>query len=291
VDPLSDLLQAKLTSAELKLRVIHLESRSSVLAKQLSVLTELPVAAILPDHASIPEIPQVHVASPDEVPPGIESARLLAQSKQKVARGDSLYTLMPQVSLNMQYSRYSTVWNNANSYYAKNLKSDNFGSGFNIQVPLFDMAHRAKARQSAADALRATVEAEQAQRQNEVQIATLAGNIRELETMAEISGLKQQIAGELLKAVQSQLEFGNGTPGAQQLSPKAEQSSRIDERQKTIDALDSGFDLSRARLNLLRALGHMNDWIHELAPSQIGTSQTSPSETGVQTQPTVPLPH
>ena len=281
VDPLSDLLQAKLTSAELKLRVIHLESRISVLAKQLSVLTELPVAAILPDHASIPEIPQVHIESPGEVPPAIESARLLAQSKQKLAKGDSLYTLMPQVSLNMQYSRYSQILNNADYYYRNPLKPDNFGSGFNIQVPLFDIAHRAKAKQSAADALRATVEAEQAQRQNEVQIAMLAGNIRELETTAEISSLKQQIAGEQLKAVQSQLAYGNGAPGAQQLSPKAEQSARIDERQKTIDALDSGFDLSRARLDLLRALGHMNDWIHELAPSQ----------TGVQPQPTTPLPH
>ncbi len=36
VDPLSDLLQARLTVAELKLRRIHLESRLGVLAKQLS---------------------------------------------------------------------------------------------------------------------------------------------------------------------------------------------------------------------------------------------------------------
>ena len=115
--------------------------------------------------------------------------------------------------------------------------------------------------------MRAKVEAEQAQRQNDVQIATLAGNIRELETMAEISSLKQQIAGEQLKAVQSQLQYGNGASGTPQLSPLAEQSARIDERQKMIDALDSGFDLSKARLGLLRALGHMDDWLH-LLPSE-----------------------
>jgi outer membrane protein TolC len=281
VDPLSDLLQAKLTAAELKLRLIHLESRSSVLVKQLSVLTELPVVSIVPDHVSIPEIPQVRADALQGEPPSIESARMLAQSKQKVAKGDSAYTLMPQVSFNAQYARYSTLLNNADTYYAHPLKSDNFGSGFNIQVPLFDLGHRAKAKQSSADALRATVEAEQAQRQNEVQIATLTGNIRELDATAEISSLKQQIAGEQLKTVRSQLTYGNGVSGAQQLSPKAEQSARIDERQKMIDALDSGFDLIKARLSLLRALGHMDDWLHLLpAPTQTPRPSLAPAPAG-----------
>ena len=270
VDPLSDLLQAKLTAAESKLRQIHLQSRIDVLAKQLSVLTELPPSTILPDHASIPEIPQVHGDPQMSEPPGVESARLLALSKQKVAKGDSLYTLMPQMSFTAQYSRFSTLLNSADFYYAHPLKTDNFGSGFNIQVPLFDIGHHAKARQSAADALRATVEAEQAQHQNDVQIATLTGNIRELDATAEIASLKQQIAGEQLKAIQAQLQLGNGQgvePGAApQLSPKAEQMARIDESQKTIDALDSGFDLSKARLSLLRALGHMQDWLDQVHP-------------------------
>jgi len=275
VDPLNDLLQAKLTAAELKLRMIHLESRATVLAKQLSVLTELPVASIATDHATIPEIPQVHADAPQGEQAGLESARLQAESKQKIAKGDSIYAFVPQVSFNAQYARYTTLLNNADSYYERPLKSDNFGSGFNIQIPLFDIGHKAKARQSSADALRATVEAEQAERQNEMQIATLAGTIRELDATAEIASLKQQIAGEELKAVQSQLAYGNGISGAQQLSPKAEQSARIDERQKTIDALDSGFDLSKARLSLLRALGHMQDWLQLLPPPPASASVKS----------------
>ena len=71
----------------------------------------------------------------------------------------------------------------------------------------------------------------------------------------------------------TQLEFGNGAAaGADaqpQLSPKAEQLARIDERQKYEDALDAGLDLSKARLNLLRALGHMQDWLNELHASSL----------------------
>ena len=66
-------------------------------------------------------------------------------------------------------------------------------------VPFFDLAVRAKSQGSAAEALRAKVEAEQAQRQNDMQIATLTGSLRELDALAEIASLKQQIADEQLK--------------------------------------------------------------------------------------------
>ena len=276
VDPLSDFLQARLTAAQLKLKQVHLQTRAATLISQISTLTGLPVASIVPDHSSIPEIPAVSAAP--VLSAGIESAQAQGRSKQLQAHGDSLFKYRPLIGFGAQYNRDATSLNNYNLYYGRTNaagqtirpKADNFSAGFSIQIPLYDRSHRDKAQETAADALRATVEAEQAQRQNDVQIATLTGNLRELDSLAEIASLKQQIAGEQLKAVQTQLESGNGAgpePGAPpQLSPKAEQQARIDERQKFIEALDTGFDLSKARLNLLRALGHMDDWLHEIAP-------------------------
>ena len=268
IDPLSDLLQAQLEAAQLKLKRLHMETRAGTLAKQLTALTGLPTGSIMPDHASIPEIPAVRADETGRATKGIEAAQMYALSKQKMARGDTKYTLIPQISFDAEYLRSTKLLNDADNYYKNPIPTNNFSSGFSIQVPLFDLVHRAKARESAADALRATVEAEQAQRQNEVQIAELTGSLRELDTMAEIASLKQQIAHEQLQAVLAQLEMGNGAaagPGApQQLTPKAEQLARIDERQKFQDSLDAGFDLAKARLSLLRALGHMEDWLQEL---------------------------
>ena len=137
-----------------------------------------------------------------------------------------------------------------------------------LSIPFFDFAVRAKAKVSVAEALRAKVEAEQAQQQNDIQISQLTSSLRELDAQAEVASLKQQIAEAQLKSIDAQLEVGNGatgTPGAPpQLSPTAEQQASIDERQKYVDALDSGFDLNKARLDLLRALGHMQDWLDEL---------------------------
>ena len=157
--------------------------------------------------------------------------------------------------------------NNIDIYYKTPLPADNFSTGFSIRLPIFNFEDHDKVKESAAEALRARVEAEQAQQQNDIQIAELSSSLRELDTLAEIAKLKQEIAAQQLESVSSQLELGNGTSGANaqpQLSPEAEQQARVDERQKFMDAMDAGFDLSKARLDLLRALGHMQDWLNEL---------------------------
>ena len=268
VDPFSELLQAKLTAAQIKLNALHLETRAATLSKQLADLTGLPNGSIKPDHSSIPEIPEISGNTPPRDATGQSSADFLARSKQQVAKGDEEISYLPQLAFGAQYNRNTTLLNNVNSFFAKPLPANNFSSGISIQVPIFNMFDRAKARGSAADALRATVEAEEAARQHQIQIATLTSSLRELATQEEIASLKQQIAEQDVKTVTTEMELGNGAgvgPGAQPPpSPKAEQLARIDERQKFEDALEAQLSLSKTRLNLLRALGHMQDWLNEL---------------------------
>jgi outer membrane protein TolC len=267
IDPLSALLQAQLTAAQLKLSRLHLDTRSATLAKQLSTLTGLPVGSITADHSSIPEIPAV---SADEAPQpllGIQSANALARSKLLEAKGADLAWRRPSIGFGAVYNYDSNELNSYSTYY-KNFTPNNVSFGLQVSVPFFDFAVRAKAKVSAAEALRAKVEAEQAQQQNDIQIGQLSASLRELDAQDEVASLKQQISAEQLKSVLAQLELGNGAtgnPGAPpQLSPTAEQQARIDERQKYLDALDAELDLSKARLDLLRALGHMQDWLNEL---------------------------
>lgn len=267
VDSDLDYLQARLRLAQIKLAASHLETRAATLAKQLSVLTGLPVASILTDHPSIPEIPAVTADETPRALPGIQSAAAVARSKQLEARGDDLAWRRPLIGFGAVYNYDSNELNSYSTYY-QHFTPNNVSFGLQITVPFFDFALRAKAKVSAAEALRAKVEAEQAEHQNDVQIANLTGSLRELAAQAEIASLKQQIADTQLKSVLTQMELGNGAgtgPGApQQLSPKAEQLARIDERQKLEEALDAGFDLSKARLTLLKSLGHMEDWLNEL---------------------------
>ena len=130
------------------------------------------------------------------------------------------------------------------------------------------MGHRAKGHESAADALRATVEAEQAERQNDVQVAELTGALRELETQAEIAGLKQQISADQLKTVQTQLENGNGAGSRNgnqgQSRPRQLNWRRSTSAKSTTMRRRLNLALAKTRLELLRSLGHMEDWLNEL---------------------------
>ena len=268
VDALSELLQARLTAAQIKLARLHLETRAGNLEKQLDALTGLPEGAIKIDHASIPEIPQMDGRVSRNELQGVRASELISKSKYYRAKGDQESNYLPEMRFFVQYLRNTTILNDVNSFFAKPLPANNFASGISVEIPLLDMGRYARSRESAADALRAKVEAEQAQKQNELEISNLSSSIRELDTQAEIASLKQQIAAEQLKTVLAQLDLGNGTgagPGSvPQTSPKSEQLARIDASQKVEDSLNAGFDLARARLNLLRALGHMQDWLNEL---------------------------
>jgi outer membrane protein TolC len=267
VDPLSDLLQAQLAAAQTRLKRFHLETRSATLARQLSTLTGLPAGSIAPEHASIPEIPSITADEQPRPLPSIQAAGKLALSKQLEAHGDDLTWRRPQVAFGAIYNYDSSELNSYTTYY-HNFTPNNVSFGLQINIPFFDFSLRAKARATAAEALRATVEAEEAQQKNDLHVAELTGSLRELNAQAEIAGLQQQIAQEQLKSVLAQLELGSGSPSAPgaatNLSPQAEQQARIDERQKVLDSMDASLDLSKARLNLLRALGHMQDWLDEL---------------------------
>jgi outer membrane protein TolC len=270
VDPLTQLLQAQLTAAQLKLKRIHLETRAATLAQQLAALTGLPLNSITPDHASIPEIPAVTGDAPRHSTPALDAADMQADSRARAARGDEERVWFPEIAFGALYNRNTTLLNNVQEYLntKKPLPHNNFSSGFNINLPLLDFGVRAKARESAAEALRARAEAEQARQQNDLEIAQLNGTLRELDAQAEVASLKSQLAAEQLKTVLAQMEFGNGQgngPGAApQTTPAAEQSARIDERQKYIESLDASIDLAKARLNLLHALGLMQNWLNEL---------------------------
>lgn len=267
VDSDLDLLQARLKAAQLKLQRLHLATRAATLAKQIAVETGLPEGSILPDHGSIPEIPALTASDGRHTLAGIDAADDLARSKRFQARGDDLMWRRPQIGFGAVYNYDSNELNSYSTYY-NNFTPNNVSFGLQITIPFFDFALRAKAKETAAEALRATVEAEQARRQNDVQVVTLNGTLRELDAQAEVASLQQQIAAAQLKTVMAQMESGNGAaagPNAMpQTSPKTEQLARIDERQKYQDALDAGLALAKARLGLLRALGHMEDWLNEL---------------------------
>ncbi len=267
IEPRIELTRTRLTSARIRLKRIHLDNDATALRETLAHLTGMPASSFITDSKSIPPAPEflpggelnTRVFHSSE---NVQAAYASAQSRQYVAFGDSRQNLRPQIAFAAQYNRYAR-FNNYDVYYS-HFQSNNFGIGVQITVPLYDRGKRAKARESKADASRTLAQADLLRDQTGEQALRLQKSLAELSAQAEVAALQRELAQNQLETVLTQLQTGNGQAHGTPLSPREEQSARIEERQRYEDSLDADFELTRARLSLLRTLGSVEDWAKSL---------------------------
>jgi hypothetical protein len=73
--------------------------------------------------------------------------------------------------------------------------------------------------------------------------------------------------------VLAQLSADSGSSSGPQLTPEDEQNARLKEGQQTIDLLTAQFQLSQAKVNLLRQTGQLEEWLKSAA----AMSETAPT--------------
>jgi hypothetical protein len=183
----------------------------------------------------------------------------VARSKRQTAFGDARYLWRPQVYFEGQYSRFAK-YTNIQDYYFR-FQQNNAAVGVQITIPLYDMAHRAKARESAADAAHAQHEADTIRDQFFDNSLRARHTAAELSTRAEIASLDQQLARQQLEILLVQLKAGSGNLSGPQMSPKDEQTARIAEREKFVAVLNANFDAAQAQISLMRAAGELESWL------------------------------
>jgi len=263
------LTSARLTAAQIRLAGLRTEDDAASDQAHLARLVGLPAQGLSVVSGSIPEF---HAHSTDAtVPlpassPAVDAAYATAHAKSLIAFGDSRYEWRPQIFFAAQYNRF-TKYNNYDLYY-KNFQHNNAGIGIQIQLPILDMAHRARARESAAEAVRATHEADLARDQFLEGRAKLERSTAELSAQAEVASLDQQLAEQQLDALLVQLKSGTGNPAGPQMTPKDEELSRIAERGKFLAVLNAKYQMRQAEINLMRQTGELESWIKSAAQSQ-----------------------
>ncbi len=267
VDGRMELTKAELTSAQVDEKRLHLEDDAELARQKLAHLSGLPAANFTPESASIPSDPAI---LPDDTPENrvgasaaIEAAYANAKSKTMLSFGDAKQNYRPQFAFGAEYNRYAE-FNNYAQYYLR-FQHNNFDAGIQITIPLFDATRRAKARESAADAIKARAEADHAKDQVSEQVLSLRHSIAELQVQKRVAELKSELAGEQLETIQAQLKNGSGSANAPAVSPKDEQLAHIQERERYQDSLDAGFQLTSLELNLMRTMGDIQQWVHSVA--------------------------
>lgn len=268
VDSRMEVTKAEITSAQVDIKRLHLEDDANDQREKLAHLTGLPSASFVPQTSSIPPVPDF--SSDDTVETqalesnaGVQAAYANAKSKHELSSGDEKQNYRPQFGFGMEYNRYAE-FNNYNEYYLR-FQHNNFDVGVQITIPLFDATRRAKARESAADAVRANAEADQAKNQTSEQVRTLHRSLVELKAQQRMARLQSDYAEEQLESVQEQLKNGSGSPNAAPVTPKDEQLARIQSQERVQDALNADLAVFRAQLSLMRSVGAIESWAHAAA--------------------------
>lgn len=268
VDSKVELTQARLTGAQIALRRLHLVDQADLLRAQLAHLTGLAPGDFTPEPQTIPNAPEMQQGSVEGLVmqdnSGVKAAYASAQSKLYAARGDSHQNNRPTFEFGGQYSLFAK-FNNYSEYY-KAFQYSNFNVGIQINMPILDATRKARARGSSAAALQATAQADQTRDQAGEQILQLQKSLDELTAQEQVADLQNELAQDQLDAITTQLRLGGNSGGAPPL-PKDEQVARINERSRFVDTLEARFQLTHARLTLLRSMGRIEDWAKEVPPA------------------------
>jgi outer membrane protein TolC len=271
-DTAIDLTTSRLTTAQVRLALLRAEDETAADRAHLARLIGLPEQGLGTASDSVPALP---AASPDltgttlATSPAVESAYAVAHSKLQTAFGDARYLWRPQIYFEGQYSRFAK-YTNIQDYYFR-FQQNNAAVGVSITIPLYDMAHRAKARESAADASHAQHEADTLRDQFFDSRLRARHTADELSARAEVATLDQQLAQQQLEVLLVQLKAGSGNLSGPQMSPKDEQTARITEREKFIALLNANFESLQAKINIMRASGDLETWIAAAVQAQPST--------------------
>jgi outer membrane protein TolC len=286
-----DYTKARRTTVQIHLQMLQLDDAIATYEDHLGRLTGLPGIHIATVPSSIPSVskqPGVTGETPDT--PAVQAAFATAQQKLQQAFGDERYTWRPQVSFGAEYSRFSTFNNQYVVYYPtiKNLEENAVGFGLQITIPMFDAGHKAKARESMADAIHAQQEALVARDQELEGRVKLEHSTAELAAREELASLDKDMAQEQLDVILVQLKAtpSSGPP----ITPMDEQNARIQERQRFIDLVDATYQLRDAQLSLLRQTGQLETWLKSVAAVD-GAPPTSEDLVPPKMQTSIPTPH
>jgi hypothetical protein len=272
-----NLTQAKLTRAQIQLQKIRLEDHADELRKHLSGLTGLDANAIAPAASSVPPLPDLDfqgLISKENEAPAVQAAFATADARMYNAWGDKRAENRPIVYGAFQYSRFAS-FNGYQNYYLA-FQPNNFGIGIQATWPIFDRSKHDKAEESTAIAKHDRQQAELAKIQNDEGNLALWHSLRELEAEEQVADLQQQLAQDTLAATVTQMNQGssNGEP----VTPQQADQYRVEERTRYVGLQDAQFNVTRVKLNLLSAVGSLEDWAKETAQPQGGSGTSNPPD-------------
>lgn len=271
VDSDVDLTRAKLVSARVQMQMAQLEGAADVLRTKLSQVTGLPPDSIATDTESIPKFPEIDQQS-DLASQALANSSAVKAADERAkaeafrAKGEWKSTYYPSFDFAAQYGLFSNQLNNYQDFFKK-FQRNNASFGVVIRLPIFNYVQHAKADEAAADAMKAKSQAETVKNQVSAQTLQLQRSVRQLAAAEQVARLEYQLAESVANATEIRAEQGAPPPPTEgQPQPTTAVNARdvanakLQVGDKYSQYVDASFDLDKARLQLLRATGELENW-------------------------------
>jgi outer membrane protein len=247
--------RAKLNTARIRLKLAEVRSNIENLRIHLGALTGLPAAQIETVRESIPQLPAVSqdddlLTKTVSISPLYKSAVETANAKALRASGEHKQ-LRPAIDLVGQYALFSK-YNNYEEFYRK-FTRNNGAFGVQIRVPFLNRGQSAHAEQADADAVRAQREADTVKEQVSTETVKLQRQVAQLDAAKEVARLEYQLARADTETVTAHVEAGTATL-------RDQEQARLAENDKYSALLDTTYDLEKGQMQLLRAIGEIENW-------------------------------
>src|SRR5262245_19755379 len=247
--------RAKLATARVRMRMAEARGSADVMRTHLAHLTGLSAEELGTEPNSIPGLPEIKqdedlAAKAIQVSPEVKAADQQALAKRFAADGE-YKALLPSVDIAGQYALLSN-FNNYN-VYIKNFQTHNATGGLVFRLPFLDFTQRARAARAKADAIRSGRDAEQARQKASLETLRLQRAVQELTAAADVAQLEYEMAQSELDAVEVRLKAETGT-----LREEQDARSKVEQSYDTL--IDANLALDKARVQLLRATGELEQW-------------------------------
>jgi outer membrane protein TolC len=179
--------------------------------------------------------------------------RAFAQSFRARAEHRALW---PSVDFASQYAVLARFNNWTQFFPEKVFQRNNATVGVVIRFPFFNLSQHAHAQAADADAVRAKKEAESTKEQVSQQDLKLRRSVEQFQAAQKVSELEYEIAQSDDQAVQIQVKSGTAT-----MDDQAHAEADLAEKYNALQ--DANFELTRSRINLMRATGELGTWVDQ----------------------------
>jgi outer membrane protein TolC len=258
VDIPAELTRARLGTARNRQRVVTLQGQAEVLESTLKALLGWPedrrlrtvpdsFAAPL-DDTSAPEAESRAISRAVESSPELKRLAEDVAAKEFKVKAEKAQKY-PQMDLIGQYALLSKT-NNYEDFYRR-FERHNLQLGLAVRIPIFDKVRiNARVNQAEAELMEARHSLDNARRNIALQVRQLFQKRRQTEAAREVARLELELARENTRVLLAQ--FQEGRAGAREI-----EQARLEESARWNALLDTGFELDRTRLELLKTTGEI----------------------------------